>query len=177
MCFLILVYSKIKKNKVPWLILFFFLVSCESDYKAHSHQLPSQTLFNCSTIISATVEIKRVLPIGGKKLIKKVFKFGELTNARSVLKTMCVAKVERIFKVDARRLGKYGLGETYYAKIKLNFSNSQSIKLYFGKTTPDSFGQYVRIKKTPNFTNLYHPNVEVLVVPAYHLNSVVAVIE
>ena len=71
---------------------------------------------------------------------------------------MCVAKVERNFKVDASRLGKYGLGEFYYAKIKLDFSDSQSIKLYFGRTTPDSFGQYVKIEKTPNFMNLYHSN-------------------
>ncbi len=162
---------------MPWLIMFFFLVSCESDYKAHSHQLLGQTLFNCSTIISATVEIKRLLPKGRKKLIKKVFEFDEFTNVNSVLKTMCVAKVERDFKVDASRLGGYGLGKNYNAKIKLNFSNSQSIKLYFGRTTPDSFGQYVKIEKIPNFTNLYHRTVNVLVIPAYHLNSVVAVIE
>ena len=102
------------------------MVSCESDYKAHSHQSQGQTLFNCSTIISATVEIKKILPMGEKKLIKKVFKFDELTNVNSVFKTMCVAKVERNFKVDASRLGKYGLGEFYYAKIKLDFSE-QSI--------------------------------------------------
>ena len=175
MCFFILVYSD--RIKMPWLMLFFFLVSCESDYKAHSHQSLGQTLFNCSTIISATVEIKKMLPMGEKKLIKKVFKSDELTNANSVFKTMCVAKAERNFKVDASRLGKYGLGEFYFAKIKLDFSNSQSIKLYFGRTTPDTFGQYVKIEKTPNFMNLFHPTTNVLVVPAYHLNSVAAVIE
>ena len=114
--------------------------------------------------------------MGEKKLIKKVFKFDELTNVNSVFKTMCVAKVERNFKVDASRLGKYGLGEFYYAKIKLDFSDSQSIKLYFGRTTPDSFGQYVKIEKTPNFMNLYHSTANVLVVPAYHLNSVAAAV-
>ena len=67
---------------------------------------------------------------------------------------MCVAKVERNFKVDASQFGKYGLGEFYYAKIKLDFSNSQSIKLYFGRTTPDSFGQYVKIEKTPIYESI-----------------------
>ena len=72
----------------------------------------------------------------------------------------------------ASRLEMYNLGKTYNAKIKLNFSDSQSIKLYFGRTTPDSFGQYVKIEKTLSFTGLYRPTIEVLIVPAYHLNGV-----
>ena len=162
------------KSKVVSLILFFFLASCESEYKTHSHQLLNKSLFNCSTITSANFEINRVLSGGQKELITRVFEFNELTSPKSVLKTMCVAKVERNFKVGVNRLENYSLGESYNAKIKLNFSDSQSIKLYFGKKTPDSFGQYVKIEKTPNFASLYNPTVEVFVVPAYHLKAVIA---
>ena len=174
MFFSVLVYSNRIKSKLLKLILVFFLTSCYSENKNHSHQLLNQTLFNCSTITSATVEISRMLPEGKKQLIKKVFKFGQSTSPNSVLKTMCVAKVERNFKVRASRLEMYNLGKTYNAKIKLNFSDSQSIKLYFGRITPDSFGQYVKVEKTPSFTSLYRPTIEVLIVPAYHLNAIVA---
>ena len=172
MFFSVLVYSNRIKSKALSLILLIFLASCESEYEAHSHQLLDQFLFNCSKITSATVEINRVLPGGGKESIKKLFEFSELMSPKSVLKTMCVAKVERNFKVRASRLEMYNLGKTYNAKIKLNFSDSQSIKLYFGRTTPDSFGQYVKIEKTLSFTGLYRPTIEVLIVPAYHLNGV-----
>ncbi len=174
MFFSVLVYSNIIKSNALRLILLVFLASCESEYEAHSHQLLDQFLFNCSKITSATVEINRVLQGGGKESIKKLFEFSELTSPQSVLKTMCVAKVERNFKVRANRLEMYNLGKTYNAKIKLNFFDSQSIKLYFGRTTPDSFGQYVKIEKTPSFTSLYRPTIEVLIVPAYHLNAVAA---
>ena len=174
MCFFVPVCSNRIKNKIPSLILLFLLASCESEYKSHSHQLLNQSLFDCSAITSTTVEIYKVLPKGEKELIKKRFEFDELISPRAVLKTMCAAKVERIFKVGASRLEEYSLGKTHYAKIKLNFSDSQSIKLYFGRKTPDSFGQYVKIEKTPSFSSLYKPTIEIFVVPAYHLNAIEA---
>ena len=87
---------------MPWLMLFFSWYLANRIIRLTTNQ--GQTLFNCSTIISATVEIKKILPME-KKINKKVFKFDELTNVNSVFKTMCVAKVERNFKVDASRLG------------------------------------------------------------------------
>ena len=174
MCFSVHVYSNRITSRIASLILLFLLASCESEYKGHSHQLLNQSLFDCSAITSATVKIHRVLPQGKKELIQKKFEFGELISPRAVLKTMCVARVERIFKVGVSRLDEYSLGKTHYAKIKLNFSDSQSIKLYFGRMTPDSFGQYVKIEETPIFSSLYNPTIEVLVVPAYHLNAVAA---
>lgn len=145
------------------------LISCESKFTEHSHPSLTQPLIDCKHLVLASIQINKSIS-GEKRTAKKdTFEFNESMSPESVFKTLCFAKVERIFKVSLNELEEYRLAKHFDAELIFKFSDNRSIKIDFGRATPDGFGQYVRISSLPSFTNLFNPIVEVLVLPAYHL--------
>ncbi len=168
MSFLNLVSSSYTKKILFGIFFCLILASCETKYDGHVHQSISQSLVDCTEMISVSLKINRDRTESMPSIDKK-FQFNSQVSPESVLKTLCVAKVERVIKTRSSELGKYELKEGFIAKLRLNYADAQSIDLYFGRTTPDGFGQYVKVESQPVFSGLFRPTTEILIVPAYHL--------
>ena len=173
MSFLNLGSSNYARKKLFGIFFCFILISCETKYDRHVHQSISQSLVDCTNIISGSLKIN---PDNGESMpsIDKKFQFNSQVSPESVLRTLCAAKVERVIKTRSSALGKYKLKEDFTAKLRLNYADAQSIDLYFGRTTPDGFGQYVKVTSLPVFSSLFYPTTEILIVPAYHLKLLIS---
>tara|TARA_Y100001970_G_scaffold183132_1_gene222716 strand:+ start:4962 stop:5504 length:543 start_codon:yes stop_codon:yes gene_type:complete len=102
--------------------------------------------------------------------------------------TLCNAVVERQFSVGCGRLEEFGFkSSSSYLKI---MAREHRVKLYFGRNTPDQFGQYVflvvkgsDLKSKHEFFNfdetcvdppsLLGEELKILVIPAYHHRGLV----
>ena len=164
-----LVFKNYRKIITTTVIIFLVLVSCESKNVNHSHLSLSQPLIDCENVVEASIQINKIKEKDKSINKKALFQFNAIITPASVFKTLCVAKVERVFTVGLSELVEYRLDKHFDAELILKFPDTPPQKIYFGRTTPDGFGQYVKIIKLPSFTNLFTPLVDVLVVPAYHL--------
>ena len=165
-----------------------FVMAC-SEY--HNHEGDAlfsvwKMPFSCETISSA-----RLIKVEGEDVSANSQKSLPHTGNVESLGTLCNAAAERTFFVTCDRLDQFGLLNPR-STLELVFSRGKSrIEMYFGRKTPDGFGQYIFLNEIEDYAilnsrlvNNGNPcrkkdyaadeGISVLVIPAYHLEQLIS---
>ena len=161
-------------------------ISCSEEHGHEHHNGVSKLLWKdipCESFTSIQFLRKGKIGDGGN-----TWEVNSIDEIKKKMGTLCNAVVERQFFVGCGRLEEFGFrSSSSYLKM---LGIDHRVKLYFGRKTPDKFGQYVflvvkgtDLKSKHEFFNLdetcagapslLSEEVKVLVIPAYHHRGLV----
>ena len=163
------------------LVIAVLAISCSEEHGHEHHGGVSKLLWEdipCESFTS--VQFLGKGKMGGGE---NAWEVNSIDEIKKQMGTLCNAVVERQFFVGCGRLEEFGFrSSSSYLKM---LGREHRVKLYFGRKTPDQFGQYVflvvkgtDLKSKHEFFNLdescagapslLSEEIKVLVIPAYH---------
>ena len=163
------------------LVIVFLTISCSEEHGHEHYNGMSKLLWKdipCESFTSIQFLIK-----GKMGDEDNTWEVNSIDEIKKQMGTLCNAVVERQFFVGCERLEEFGFrSSSSYLRM---LGREHRVKLYFGRKTPDQFGQYVflvvkgtDLKSKHEFFNLdetcagapspLNEEIKVLVIPAYH---------
>ena len=169
------------KQSFIMLVIVVLTISCSEEHGHEHHNGMSTLLWKdipCESFTSIQFLIK-----GKMGDEDNTWEVNSIDEIKKQMGTLCNAVVERQFLVGCGRLEEFGFRSSS-SHLKM-LARERKVKLYFGRKTPDQFGQYVYIvgtgsdlKSKHEFFNfeekcfgspsLLNQEIKVLVIPAYH---------
>ena len=169
------------KQSFIMLVIGVLTISCSEEHGHNHHSSVSKSLWEdipCESFTSVQFLGKGEVGDGDN-----TWEVNSIDEIKKHMGTLCNAVVERQFFVGCGRLEEFGFRSSN-SHLKM-LGAERSVELYFGRKTPDQFGQYVflivrgsDLKSKHEFFNfdetcvgspsLLSDEMKVLVIPAYH---------